>query len=121
MKLIAVTIPVLLEIVGYKNSECSPFPCDENRTCGFSSCAPSGSLLNAFEALKNEVFKEFGEKVSVQLTLLDDGVPDYIKQIYERDHPAIPMILLQGRVIPVGRISWIPIRDAIISLPEMER
>jgi len=121
VKLIAVTTPVLLEIVGYKDSECSPFPCDENRTCGFSSCAPSGSLVKAFEALKTEVLKEFGEKVRVQLTLLDDGVPDYIKQIYERDHPAIPMVLLQGRVIPVGRISWIPIRDAIISLPGLKR
>jgi len=111
-----VTASATLEIVGYSDSECSPFPCDENRTCGLSSCAPSGSLVEAFEALKSKVLKEFGEGVTLKLTLLDDGVPDYIREIYERDHPAIPMILLQGKVIPVGRISWEPIRDAIASV-----
>jgi len=105
---------VTLEIVGYSDSECSPFPCDENRTCDLSSCAPSASLVKAYEALKDKVQKEFGECVIMKLTLLDDGVPDAIKEIYEKENPAIPMILLQGKIIPVGRISWVPIRDSII-------
>lgn len=114
------TASTTLEIVGYSDSECSPFPCDENRTCGLSSCAPSASLVKAFEALKNEVQKEFGECVTLKLTLMDDEVPDHIREIYERDHPAIPMILIQGKVIPVGRISWPPIRDAIASELQMK-
>ena len=107
------TLPIILEIAGYKDSECSPFPCDEDRTCGLSACAPSGNLVKAFNALMNKVQNEFGERVSMKLTLLDEGVPDYIKELYEREHPAIPMVLLQGSIIPVGRISWEPIRDAI--------
>lgn len=105
---------VTLEIVGYKNSECSPFPCDENRTCGLTSCAPSASLERAFDALKDELKKEFGDNISMKLTFLDDNIPDYIKGIYERDHPAIPMVLVQGAIIPVGRISLEPIRKAIL-------
>ncbi|MDD3573424.1 hypothetical protein [Methanospirillum sp.] len=69
--------------------------------------------MKAFEALKEEVYKEFENRVTLKLTLLDDNVPEYIKDIYNLDHPAIPMILLQKKVIPVGRISWKPIRDAI--------
>jgi hypothetical protein len=110
-----VNTSVTLEIVGYSYSECSPFPCDENKTCGLVSCAPSASLLKAYEALKIEVEKEFGECVNMKLTLLDDGVPDAIRDIYEREHPAIPMILIQGKVIPVGRISWPLIRDALMA------
>jgi len=112
-----VNASVTLEIVGYSDSECSPFPCDENRTCGLVSCAPSASLVKAYEALKNEVEKEFGECVIMKLTLLDDGVPDAIRDIYEREHPAIPMILIQGKVIPVGRISWSPIKEALMKEP----
>jgi hypothetical protein len=104
---------VTLEIVGYSDSECSPFPCDENRTCGLTACVSSASLVKAYDALKNEVEKEFGECVKMKLTLLDDQVPDYIREIYEKEHPAIPMILLKGQIIPIGRISWPPIRDAI--------
>ena len=107
------SIPITLEIAGYTESECSPFPCDEDRTCGLSACAPSGSLVKACAALKDEIFKEFGDRVTMKLTFLDEKVPDHIKKIYEKDHPAIPMILLQGRVLPVGRISWPQIRDAI--------
>lgn len=104
---------VIIEIAGYKNSECSPFPCNEDRTCGLISCAPSGELITAYTALKQKVEEEFGDKIDMKLTLLDDQVPQNIKEIYERDHPAIPIILLNGKVLPVGRISWPQIRDAI--------
>lgn len=104
---------IILEIVGYRNMECSPFPCDPDRTCGLYDCAPTNALLPAVDALKRELKAEFGDAVEVTLTLLDDGVPDYIKNIYERDHPALPMILVQGTPIPVGRISCTPIMQAI--------
>ncbi|MDR2856095.1 MAG: hypothetical protein LBV40_08115 [Methanomicrobiales archaeon] len=94
---------VILEIVGYKNMECSPFPCDSDRSCGLYDCAPTNALLPAVDALKKELHAEFGDAVKVTLTLLDDGVPDYIKNIYERDHPALPMILVQG--VPIDRKS----------------
>jgi len=117
-----VSIPITLEIAGYTESECSPFPCDEDRTCGLSACAPSGSLVKACAALKDEISKEFGDRVTMKLTFLDEKVPDHIKKIYEKDHPAIPMILLQGRVLPVGRISWPHIRDAInLELEKLSR
>jgi len=104
---------VSVEIVGYSYSECSPFPCDDDRTCGLIACSPSGSLIKAYNALKEEISKEFGDCISVTLTLLDDGVPDRIKEIYSRDHPAIPMVLIQGSIMPIGRIALQPIRDAI--------
>ena len=104
---------ITLEIVGYENMECSPFPCDADRSCGLDECAPTNALLPAVDALKKELQSEFGDAVEVTLTLLDDGVPEYIKNIYEREHPALPMILVQGTPIPVGRISCTPIVQAI--------
>jgi hypothetical protein len=104
---------IILEVVGYQNMECSPFPCDSDRSCGLYDCAPTNALLPAVDALKKELKTEFGDAVEVTLTLLDDGVPNYIKNIYERDHPALPMILVQGTLIPVGRISRAPIVQAI--------
>jgi hypothetical protein len=104
---------VKLEIVGYQRSECSPFPCDENRTCGLINCAPTGELVTAYDALKVMVEKKFPNKTDMILTLIDKEVPEYIKDIYEHEHPAIPMVLINGNVIPVGRISWPHIRDAI--------
>ena len=106
---------IIVEIAGYKEMECSPFPCDQDRTCMLSACAPSGKLLPAVEALREQIRKEFREEVIVKLTLLDEEVPDHIRIIYESEHPAIPMILINGRIIPLGRISWPQIRDAIHS------
>lgn len=107
------TSSILIEIAGYRDSECSPFPCDENKTCGLTQCAPSGNLIKAYQALKEELHKEFGNHITMKLTLLDENVPDYIRNIYEHEHPAIPMIILNGKILPVGRISLSPIRDAI--------
>ena len=54
--------PVLVEIVGLEYSECSPFPCDANRTCGLSECHPSGKLSKAFEALKAVLKETYGDR-----------------------------------------------------------
>lgn len=96
---------VHIEVVGLTISECSPFPCDENRTCGLSDCLHSGKLVDAFRELKVALEKTYGDRIDVRLTLIDDGAPDYIRTIIERDYPPIPMILVNGRVTKIGRIT----------------
>ena len=95
-----------LEIIGYSRSECGPFPCDPDRTCGLTECFPSGDFLKAVEALGQALATKYGDRVTVTLTLLDDGIPDRVKVIIERSHPPLPIILLDGRVTPVGRLSF---------------
>jgi hypothetical protein len=98
--------PLILEIIGFSRGECGPFPCDPDRTCGLEECFPTGSFTKAVEALGRALSAKYGDRVTVTLTLLDDGVPDRVKAIIERSHPPIPIILLDGRVTPVGRISF---------------
>jgi len=95
---------VTVEVVGLKNSECSPFPCDDDRTCGLEECFKSGKLVAAFQALTNALNAAYGDRVETKLTLLDEGTPQYIKEIIEREHPPIPMILVNGKVTKIGRI-----------------
>lgn len=99
------TGPVLVEIVGLKHAECCPFPCDENRTCGLSGCHPSGKLIEAFEELEKVLKHRYGERVGLRLTLLDTGTPAYIRSIIEAEYPPLPMILINGRITRIGRIS----------------
>jgi hypothetical protein len=96
---------VLVEIVGLKNAECSPFPCDENRTCGLSGCYPTGNLIAAYDELKNVLSREYGDRLHLKLTLIDDGAPGYLQKIIENDFPPLPIILMNGRVTRIGRIS----------------
>jgi hypothetical protein len=105
---------VTVEVVGYRDSECSPFPCDEDRSCGLSACKPSNGLIPATEALRAKLKEDFPNiDITVQITLLDDIVPDYIRELYEAEHPAIPMILINKKLFPIGRISLPQIGDAI--------
>jgi hypothetical protein len=104
---------VVVEIVGLKNSECSPFPCDENRTCGLSGCSPTGSLTAAYEELKRVLMSEYGNRVDLKLTLIDDRTPDYIQKIIETEYPPLPMVLVNGRITRIGRISLDRIRKEI--------
>ena len=104
---------VLVEIVGLKNAECGPFPCDENRTCDLSGCSPSGKLNRAFEELKRVLKNEYGNRVDLKLTLIDNGTPDYIRSIIETEYPPLPMILVNGRITRIGRISLDRIRKEI--------
>jgi hypothetical protein len=98
--------PLTLEIIGFSDAECGPFPCDPERTCGLEECFPSGSFTRGVEALRHALSQRYGDGVIVTLTLLDDGVPERVKVIIERSHPPLPIILLNGRVTPVGRISF---------------
>ena len=96
---------VHVEIVGLKTSECSPFPCNEDRTCGLSGCYLSGRLNDAFIELEKVLNSAYGARVDLKLTLIDDGTPDHIRTIIEREYPPIPMVLVNGRITRIGRIS----------------
>jgi hypothetical protein len=105
--------PVIVEIVGLKYSDCSPFPCDADRTCGLSECYPSGKLIRAFDALKKDLAAQYGDRVELRLTLIDDTVPDHIRTILEKDYPPIPMVLVNGKITKIGRIVLDRIRNEI--------
>ena len=104
---------VKIEIIGLKTSECSPFPCDENRTCGLEGCYHSGKLLDAVRELKTALQNTYGSRVELTLTLIDDGAPARIKAIIERDYPPIPMVLVNDRVTKIGRIALDRIKNEI--------
>ena len=104
---------VTVEVVGFSYSECGPFPCDENRTCGLESCAPYGALKAAFDALRERLLAEYGDRVDVTLTLLDNDVPDHVKAIVEHESPPLPLVLINGKWRPIGRISIEPIKREI--------
>jgi hypothetical protein len=104
---------VLIEIVGLKNAECSPFPCDENRTCGLSDCYPTGKLNAAVDELKKVLKNAYGDRVELKLTYIDEGAPDYIQKIIETNFPPLPIILVNGRVTRIGRISLDRIKKEI--------
>ena len=97
--------PVTIEIIGFKNAECSPFPCNEERTCGLSDCFPTNKLIPAFTALEAMLKARYGDRVALTLTLLDGGVPARIQAIIGQHHPALPAVLVNGRVTPIGRIA----------------
>jgi hypothetical protein len=111
----------ILEIIGFSRAECGPFPCDPDRTCGLEECFPTGSFTEAVGALRRALAAKYGDRVTVTLTLLDDGVPGRVKAIIESSHPPIPIILLDGRVTPIGRISFTRIAWEIDSLPAGSR
>lgn len=93
-----------IEIIGFSDNACGPFPCDETRTCGLTECAPTENLVTAFAALKTELQARYPD-VTLKLTLLDDGVPEYVVKIVEDHQPPLPIILINGSLAPVGRIS----------------
>jgi hypothetical protein len=97
--------PVRIEIVGLKDLSCSPFPCDNTRSCGLYDCYPSGKLVVAFDALAKEIREEYGAGIELQLTLIDDGMPAHIREIIEAQFPPLPIVLINGRYVPMGRIS----------------
>jgi hypothetical protein len=105
--------PVQIEIAGFENADCSPFPCMEERTCGLTDCYPTGKLTAAFEALRSVLENEYGTRIVMKLTLLDSGVPAHIRTIIETQRPALPIVLVNGRVTPIGRIALDRIKTEI--------
>jgi hypothetical protein len=104
---------VHVEIIGLRTSECSPFPCDEDRTCGLSGCYLSGKLNDACRELENVLKAAYGDRVDLKLTLIDDGAPAHIRSIIEQDYPPIPMVLVNGRITRIGRIALDRIKQEI--------
>ncbi|RXE55469.1 hypothetical protein ABH15_12115 [Methanoculleus taiwanensis] len=104
---------VIVEIVGLSESECGPFPCDETRSCGLEVCYPSNRMMDAISALRDELKKEYGDRVEVQLTIIDEAVPDYVRTLIEERQPPIPMILVNGRLTSIGRISFPLIKEEV--------
>lgn len=104
---------VHVEIVGLKTSECSPFPCDEDRTCGLSGCYLSGKLIDAFSELKKVLGETYGNRVDCTLTLIDNGAPEHVRTIIEREYPPLPMVLVNGHVTKIGRITLDRIKKEI--------
>jgi len=96
---------IQIEIIGLKDISCSPFPCDNTRSCGLYDCYPTGKLVVAFNALADEIHKEYGDRVEMTLTLIDDRVPPRIKKIIEEHYPPLPIVLVNGVYTPMGRIS----------------
>jgi hypothetical protein len=104
---------VHVEIVGLRTSECSPFPCDEDRTCGLSGCYLSGKLIDAFNELAKVLKASYGDRVDLKLTLIDEGAPEHIRAIIEKEFPPIPMVLVNGRLTRIGRITLDRIKKEI--------
>ena len=104
---------VTVEIVGFMESECGPFPCDETRSCGLETCYPSNSLMDAVGALRDELLDEYGDRIEVKTILLDDEMPDRIRTLIEERHPPIPIVLVNGRLTSIGRVSLDLIKEEI--------
>lgn len=105
--------PVVIEIVGLKDSSCSPFPCDNTRSCGLYECHPTGKLVPAFEALKKEILRQYGDAVRVTLTLIDEEIPPHIRDIIAESYPPLPFVIIDDNLVPMGRISLPPLQKEI--------
>ena len=97
--------PVVVEIIGLKDSSCSPFPCDETRSCGLSGCDPTGMLGAAFAMLKETLAEKYGNCVQLRLTLIDEAVPPHVEEIIRTRYPPLPIVLINGELAKIGRIS----------------
>jgi hypothetical protein len=104
---------IAIEVIGLRDSICSPFPCDNDRTCGLTDCYPVGTLACAFDSLEKAIKSEYGDRVTLTLTLIDEEVPGHVKKIIEESYPPIPIILVNGKATPVGRISYPMIKKEI--------
>jgi hypothetical protein len=96
---------ITVEVVGYTYRPCGPFPCDAERSCGLSECYQKATLFFAFPALCDAFKEKYGDKVLVEQVPLDKGVPDRIKEIVRIAHPPLPIILINGKYVPVGAVS----------------
>lgn len=98
-------IPISVEVIGYTYRPCGPFPCDADRSCGLTECFGRETLAFAFPALEKALKEKYGDRVSVSLTPLDEGVPERVVEMVRLEHPPLPIILVNGKVVPVGAIS----------------
>lgn len=69
--------------------------------------------MAAYEELKRVLVSEYGNRIDLKLTLIDDRTPDYIQKIIETEYPPLPMVLVNGRITRIGRISLDRIKKEI--------
>jgi hypothetical protein len=60
-----------------------------------------------------ELKKEYGDRVELRLTLIDDHVPDYVQRLIETDYPPLPIVLVNNRLTRIGRIALDRIKKEI--------
>ncbi len=99
------TLTRTVTIYGYADAACGPFPCDEHRTCGLDACHPDGTFQEACAALEKALETEYGGQVRLQVQLLDEGIPEVLRTLIEEHHPPVPIVLIDGRLVPLGRVS----------------
>ena len=99
------TSKIKVEVVGYTYKPCGPFPCDADRSWGLDSCYQKEKLSFAFPALQEALSKKYGDLVSTELIELDTEIPTRIKEIIIQDRPPLPIILIDGKCVPIGMIS----------------
>ena len=69
--------------------------------------------MSAFEALAAELKKEYGQRVELRLTLIDDDTPEYVKALIETDYPPLPIVLVNKKLTRIGRIHLDRIKKEI--------
>ena len=97
--------PITVEVVAFTYRPCGPFPCDAERSCGLTECFEKEKMSFAFPALQKALTEKYGDKVSVELVSLDSGIPDWVQEIVRTEHPPLPIILVNKKVVPVGAVS----------------
>jgi hypothetical protein len=107
---------VIVEVVGYTYHPCGPFPCDAERSCGLEKCYQKVMLSFAFPALCDALKEKYGGRVSVKQIPLDKEIPERIREIVRTEHPPLPIILINGKHVPVGAVSVPRISEYIDTL-----
>ncbi len=96
---------VTVSIIGFTYRPCGPFPCDADRACGLTECYEKEKLSFAFPALEKALAEKYGEKVSVELIALDKEIPEFVRELVAKEHPPLPIVLVNGELVPVGAVS----------------
>ena len=96
---------ITVEVVGYTYRPCGPYPCDAALSCGLGAGYQKENLSFASPALCVALKNKYGDRVSVELVPLDKETPDLIKDIVRAEHPPLPIILINGKCVPVGAVS----------------
>ena len=63
--------------------------------------------------MKRVLKNVYDNQVELKLTLIDNGTPDYIRLILETEYPPLPLVLVNGRITRIGRISLDRIKKEI--------
>ncbi|MDO5845956.1 MAG: hypothetical protein Q4Q04_03425 [Methanocorpusculum sp.] len=94
-----------VEVIGFTYRPCGPFPCDADRSCGLSECYGKEKLSFAFPALKKALAEKYGDKVEVVLVSLDAEIPESVRELVRAEHPPLPIILVNKKLVPIGAVS----------------